>query len=138
MGTLFADAQGLLESALRATDEGACGDIAIILSQNGQVRIVNPDSWNLQNASDVFGAGHVYCITRRKNRIVVTAQSARERCVLEALTAAPVCNPVVEIGSHLRTEFRPLTLIAQSRGSALVQVTAKPTAGGPYRVAAST
>ncbi len=126
MGTLFTDAQALLDSALRATDEGAWEDVAIIRSEDGQVRIVNPNGWNLENASAQFGASHLYCITRRTNRIVVTARSARERCVLEALTAVPVRNPMVEIGCRVPTDVRPLARIAQSGCSTAIQVAARP------------
>jgi hypothetical protein len=87
------DAANILETASAAHDSGP-SDIAILIDQNNQLRIVDACGWELGALRREYQAATAYSVKRTTHAIVVEAQQGDEQCTFKK-TLAP--NPLTAL-----------------------------------------
>ncbi len=89
MGTFWADAQSIFETASRAGRGGSpdC-DMALLIGTQGEIRVLEASGWALPGLLAESGATTVYRVTRRSGTVRLEGRSGAHRCRLESESGA--------------------------------------------------
>ena len=91
MTDLVRNAQHILETASAAHSQPESEDVAILVREDGAIRMVMGTDWSVDSLQRHHGAT-AYRVTRRAGRVRVEAKDRGGSCVLESETAAAIAK----------------------------------------------
>jgi hypothetical protein len=95
------DAASIFQTATAVCD-GDASDIAILVSENQGLRIVNANGWALDALRREYSASAAYTVKRTAGSVVVEAGNGMERCTMQKrVSAAAQTNLLGTLPHHL-------------------------------------
>jgi hypothetical protein len=93
MTDLLRNAERIFETATSAAgSELESGDLAILVGQDGGIRMVMGTDWPLDSLQAHHGASAAYKVSRTASQVRVEGKSRTSSCVLESQSASAVAR----------------------------------------------
>lgn len=101
MSRFWDDAASIFETATAVRDSEA-SDIAILVTENQSLRVVDAKGWGLDALRREYSASTAYTVKRAAGSVVVEAANGIERCTMQKrMSAAAQTNLLGALPYHL-------------------------------------
>jgi len=111
------DAEEILKVAAGRTDRDAMPDeMAILVDDNGTIRMLDASGWEIESLRANFGASTAYKVVAREGLTRLEGRSSTQRCVLEVASPQNIARTLLgpswystasSLGPHLLQSPQP-------------------------------
>jgi hypothetical protein len=94
------DAGGILETAVSGENNSPC-EIAILVGENGGLRIVDAEGWNIAALQQAYSASKAFTVRRTLSSVTVEARNGADQIALRRNLGKDALSAFGGIPAHL-------------------------------------